>query len=117
IIVKPFSMLELRARMESRLRKLNSHREHQSALKWKNIEIYPNSQEVKVIENGRASLVDLTALEFKLLSYLASKPGDVFSRDDILAKVWGNNLHVYPRSVDTHISKLRKKLGDASDTI
>lgn len=116
-IVKPFSVLELRARVEAKLKKLNLHREQETILKWKNIEIYPNSQEVRVIDQGRYSSIDLTALEFKLLTYLASRPGDVFSRDDILSKVWGDNLHVYPRSVDTHISKLRKKLGEASDAI
>jgi len=61
--------------------------------------------------------ISLTAIEFKLLIYLARHPNKVFTRDDILDTVWGKSLHVYPRSVDTHISKLRKKLESQANLI
>ncbi|MEO0311443.1 MAG: hypothetical protein RIQ89_1100, partial [Bacteroidota bacterium] len=50
--------------------------------------------------------------EFELLSLLASKPGKVFTRDEILERVWGNDVVVGDRTIDVHIRKLREKLGD-----
>ena len=50
--------------------------------------------------------------EFELLSLLASKPGKVFKREDILDKVWGNEVVVGGRTIDVHIRKLREKIGD-----
>ena len=52
--------------------------------------------------------------EFELLSLLASKPGKVFKRDEILDKVWGNEVVVGGRTIDVHIRKLREKIGDKS---
>ena len=59
----------------------------------------------------------MTPIEFKLLTLLLSAPNRVFSRDEILDVIWGKNLHVYSRSVDTHISKLRKKLSPDANYI
>lgn len=110
-IVKPFSPIELKARVESKLRKNDILKQVSDVLTWNEIKINKNKQEVEILEEGKFQKVDLTALEFKLLIYLATSPNDVFSRDEILNEIWGNDIHVYSRSVDTHISKLRKKLG------
>ena len=56
--------------------------------------------------------ISLPRKEFELLSLLASKPGKVFKRDDILDKVWGNEVIVGGRTIDVHFRKLREKLGD-----
>ncbi len=61
--------------------------------------------------------MDLTPIEFKLLLFLSKDLNKVHSRDEILNTVWGESIHVYSRSVDTHISKLRKKLGDKGEYI
>jgi two-component system alkaline phosphatase synthesis response regulator PhoP len=50
--------------------------------------------------------------EFELLSFLASKPGRVFSRDEILENVWGNEVLVVDRTIDVHVRKIREKLDD-----
>ena len=50
--------------------------------------------------------------EFELLHLLASKPGKVFKREDILNRVWGNEVIVGGRTIDVHIRKLREKIGD-----
>ncbi|MFQ5901980.1 MAG: winged helix-turn-helix domain-containing protein, partial [Thermodesulfobacteriota bacterium] len=55
----------------------------------------------------------LTATEFKLLWELIKKPGHILSRDMLLDRAWGNDCYVTPRTVDTHIRRLRKKLGKA----
>lgn len=56
--------------------------------------------------------ISLAKKEFELLSLLASKPGKVFSRNEILTKIWGNDVIVGDRTIDVHIRKLREKIGD-----
>ena len=68
--------------------------------------------EYKIISKGEEII--LPRKEFELLSLLASKPGKVFKRDEILDAVWGNEVVVGGRTIDVHIRKLREKLGDTS---
>ena len=116
-ITKPFNILELKARIEAKLKKQEILMKTGDILQWKEIEINKSSQEVKVLDNDEMTEVDLTALEFKLLTYFASQPEVVISRDKMLDDIWGQDVHVYSRSVDTHVSKLRKKLGPVADII
>ena len=67
-------------------------------------------EEYVIIKNGEK--MSLPRKEFELFSLLASKPGKVFKRDDILNQVWGNEVVVGGRTIDVHIRKLREKLGD-----
>ncbi len=71
-----------------------------------------NRDEYKIILSGKEII--LPRKEFELLSLLASKPGKVFKREDILNKVWGNEVVVGGRTIDVHIRKLREKIGDKS---
>lgn len=116
-ITKPFQPLELKARVESRLKKEEARKHSIEILKWAEIEIDKNRQEVKVLNDGQLEKIDLTALEFKLLTYFADQAGHVIPRDKVLDDIWGEDVHVYSRSVDTHVSKLRKKLGPVSHII
>lgn len=117
-ITKPFNSLELRARVEGKLKKQALLLSKSDLLSWKEIEIDKNSQEVFIFdESGEKSLIELTSLEFKILIYLSNQPNAVISRDDVLDNIWGRDVHVYSRSVDTHVSKLRKKLGPVSSII
>ncbi|MDP3937456.1 MAG: winged helix-turn-helix domain-containing protein, partial [Deltaproteobacteria bacterium] len=59
----------------------------------------------------------LTATEFKLLSHLASTRGRVQTRDHLLDTIWGDQTYVTPRTVDTHLKRLREKLGPAKNFI
>lgn len=110
-ITKPFSPLELKARLEARLRKTKQQATSAEIFKWHEIEINKGTQNVCILEDNVLKKLDLTSLEFKLLLYFAAKPGIVIAREDILNDIWGEDIHVYQRSVDTHVSKLRKKLG------
>lgn len=116
-IVKPFEPLELKARVESKLRRIEIVKEASSLMKWNEIEIDKDKQEVKTKQDNKWIMADLTSLEFKILMYMAKRAQKVVSRDDMLNAIWGENVHVYSRSVDTHVSKLRKKLGEASELI
>ncbi len=116
-ITKPFEPLELKARIEARFRKMDLSKDQMSHMKWKELEIETLTQEVKVFDGSQWQTIDLTALEFKLLMYFATRANHVIYRDKILDDIWGKDVHVYPRSVDTHVSKLRKKLGPVSSLI
>lgn len=67
-------------------------------------------EEYVIVKNGEK--MSLPRKEFELFALLASKPGKVFKRDDILNQVWGNEVVVGGRTIDVHIRKLREKLGD-----
>src|SRR5690606_14205127 len=69
-----------------------------------------NRDEYKIVESGNELI--LPRKEFELLSLLASRPGKVFKRDEILDKVWGNEVIVGGRAIDVHIRKLIEKIGD-----
>ncbi|HLV64076.1 response regulator transcription factor [Galbibacter sp.] len=69
-----------------------------------------NRDEYKIVQSGKEII--LPRKEFELLSLLASRPGKVFKRDEILDKVWGNEVIVGGRTIDVHIRKLREKIGD-----
>ena len=71
-----------------------------------------NRDEYKITHKGKEII--LPRKEFELLSLLASKPGKVFKRDEILDAVWGNEVVVGGRTIDVHIRKLREKIGDDS---
>ena len=110
-IAKPFDALELRARVDAKLRKRERDQQAADTIVFDDLEINKSTQRVLINDNGQTSEVDLTPIEFKLLLFLANRANNVVTRDQILDTVWGEAVHVYSRSVDTHISKLRRKLG------
>lgn len=116
-VTKPFDALELKARVEAKLKKIEVLKMSSDIMEWKELKIDKTSQQVEVLHDSGFESVELTALEFKLLTYFAKLPGHVIDRDTMLNEIWGQDVHVYSRSVDTHVSKLRKKLGPASGVI
>lgn len=116
-VSKPFDPIELKARIDARLRKIRTKSNSKDVLRWDGIEIHRLQQKVLVGEERNMEQIYLTSTEFRLLITMATQPLKVFSRDELLDLVWGETLHVYPRSVDTHISKLRKKLKGMSQLV
>ncbi|WP_039767243.1 response regulator transcription factor [Caldicellulosiruptor sp. F32] len=106
-ITKPFSMLELIARVKVVLRRSKNFEESIKLLDGK-LEIFP--KRFKVIVDGED--VNLTHKEFELLLFLAKNKDLVKSRDEILEKVWGFDFIGETRTVDVHIKQLREKLKD-----
>ena len=104
-VTKPFSPLELRARVKAVLRRSQASKRASYALGP--LEVDFDRMEVR---SGGAR-VDLTALEFKLLVALIQHEGRVLSRNRLLDIVWGSDIVVSDRVVDTHVANLRKKLG------
>lgn len=115
-ITKPFNTLELKARVASKLR-LSDHNAQNASLVKGCVEINTPTQRVYLCSENEKEHVDLTTTEFRLLSYMAHHEDHVLGRDQILEAVWGETLNVTERTVDTHVSKLRKKLKNAGEYI
>lgn len=106
-IVKPFSPAEVMARIRAVLRRINiSDEDKKDLIRHSGLEINISDYEVKI--NGR--MVNLTKKEIEILWLLASNPGKVFSRDNLLNSVWGYEYFGDSRTVDTHIKRLRAKI-------
>lgn len=109
-ITKPFNILEVKARIRAILRRRNSYETkkeaRQSAVSYGDFSMDFDARNVKVAgkETG------LTAKEFDLLAILVRTPGKVYSRDELLRSVWGDNYPGDARTVDVHIRRLREKL-------
>ncbi len=105
-VVKPFSPRELVARVKAVLR-----RQERAAQKGELIEVRDLRLDSRTLEvTVRGQHVELSALEFKLLHFLASNPRRVFGRDQLLDAVWGRDRFVTPRTVDVHIRRIREKI-------
>ena len=114
-IEKPFNALELRARVESKLKKMANRREDQSILVKGQLHIDASTQRASITQDvGNSILLHLTPREFKLLFHLAKNEEHVLSREQLLNAVWNNQSEIYDRTVDSHISAIRKKLGPLS---
>ncbi|PES76110.1 DNA-binding response regulator [Bacillus cereus] len=111
-IVKPFSPGELIARMEAVLRRYTKQ-EQQEAIQFGPILINEKSRRIET--DGQA--VSLTVKEFDLLYFLCQHNGQVFSREQLLEKVWGYDYAGSTRTVDTHVKTMRLKLGESGNYI
>ncbi|MEM7289599.1 MAG: phosphate regulon transcriptional regulator PhoB [Pseudomonadota bacterium] len=104
-VVKPFSVPELMARVKAMLRRANPNK-LSAMLRTGDIEL--DRERRRAHRNGRE--VKLGPTEYKLLEFLMSSPGRVFSREQLLDGVWGNDNYVDERTVDVHIGRLRRSV-------
>lgn len=108
-ISKPIKPKLLVSKVKALLRRLKGDEsKNVGTLNVSGIEI--NREEYKIIKEGKEII--LPRKEFELFYLLASKPGKVFKREEILDKVWGNEVIVGGRTIDVHIRKLREKIGE-----
>ena len=108
-ITKPFSPRVLVARVRTILRRRESGvKDDSSVIQVEGMQIHPGRHEVTMGEN----VVDLTPSEFRILHYLARRPGWVYSRDQIIDAIRGHGYVVTDRAIDVQVVGLRKKLGD-----
>jgi DNA-binding response OmpR family regulator len=110
-LTKPFSIRELQARLKALLRRVSFHTEsHDQAdgdfLRFGDLSIDITKRQIKIYEKE----LSLTAKEFDLLLYMASYPGKVFTRDQLLNAVWGYQHSGYEHTVNSHINRLRAKI-------
>ena len=112
-VTKPFDMKELSARVKAVLRRYQAHsrQSDDEVIKFENIEISLQKYELKLKGNS----VDVPPKELELLYFLASNYNRVFTRDQLLDKVWGFDYLGDSRTVDVHVKRLREKLEGVSD--
>jgi two-component system phosphate regulon response regulator PhoB len=113
-VVKPFSLSELVARLRAVMRRAQPSAT-QNVLQFADVEV--DTAAHRVSRGGKS--IHLGPTEFRLLRYLISHPGRVFSREQLLDAVWGHDVYVEARTVDVHIRRLRKALNsdDAVDVV
>jgi DNA-binding response OmpR family regulator len=113
-ITKPFDLTVLQARVRVQLRGLElSQKAAEDKLTFGQLAI--EVSKCRVLINKEE--ITLTSTEFKILLLLAQKPGHVFTRDQFISNIQGDNVFVTGRTIDTHIAGLRKKLGDEANVI
>ena len=112
-VTKPFSPKELVARVKAVLRRQQKEEILKKIVIGDLLTIFPEKHEA--FSEGKK--IDLTSTEFRILTLLASKIGWVFTRDQILDYLWGQEKAVLDRTVDVHIKHLREKLGKAAGLI
>jgi two-component system alkaline phosphatase synthesis response regulator PhoP len=107
-VTKPFGVLEVLARIEALLRRASRYAALNAIERFGTIEVNRDTRTV----TRRGAIVDLAPMEYALLIALLSRRGAIASRLDLLREVWGHSAAVVTRTVDTHISELRRKLED-----
>jgi phosphate regulon transcriptional regulator PhoB len=112
-VTKPFSVRQLIARVKAVLRRTSAAVQEEDLIKIDDFAIDSIKHEVTL----KGKSLSLTFTEFKLLKCLAGNPGRVFTRDQLLNRVWGDETFIVDRAVDVHIRRLRKKLGKACNSI
>lgn len=106
-ITKPIRPRVLTARVKALLKRKNKQLATENTIEVKSIIINKDKRDVK-IENQS---IHIPKIEFDLLVLLASSPGKIFTREEIYAKIWGNDVYVSDRTLDVHVRKLREKIG------
>lgn len=110
-VVKPFSMRELIARVKAVLRRFDVHEKKEEDVKILNaMDLEIDLNKYQVSRNGE--IIELTLREFELLKFLASHPGKVFSREELLQEVWEYEYYGDIRTVDVTVRRLREKIED-----
>lgn len=117
-VAKPFGMMELVARIKALLRRTETGSEAKDEAKetiyeMGSLSVYPERHKVKV----SGSAINLTLKEYELLLLLLQNKGMVFTRDQLLNKIWGYEFDGESRTVDVHVRTLRQKLGEAGGLI
>ncbi|HIY49737.1 MAG TPA: response regulator transcription factor [Candidatus Barnesiella excrementavium] len=106
-ISKPFSIREVIARVKAVLRR-SAEKETPEILQFEHLYIDPVKKRAFINQEE----LPLTKKEFEILSLLLSHPGQVFSREEILSKIWTDEVYVLDRTIDVNITRLRKKIGE-----
>ena len=112
-VVKPFSVRELLLRIDALLRRGKERVPNDRPIEFGCLRIDQQAHRVWVQEQE----IELTALEFKLLTTLLERKNRVQSRGSLLSDVWGIEADITTRTVDTHVKRLREKLGEAGDYV
>jgi DNA-binding response OmpR family regulator len=112
-VTKPFSPRELVARVKAVMRRTSAQQEPPEVIRYGDIVVDVKRHEVTC----GGQVVNLTATEFKILQFMASRPGRVLSRDEIIDAALGRDTAVFDRTIDVHVTAIRRKLGKGAEHI
>ena len=112
-IVKPFEPLEFRARVEAKLLAQASRETEARTIRKGGLLLEQERYRASVVDaKGDARDLGLTPHEYRLLQYFVQHEGHILARDQLMTAIWGTDVHVLERTIDRHVSALRRKLGD-----
>jgi len=113
-VIKPFSLAELVARIRAVLRRMQGNDRSEAVPEILQVgDLRLDVRKQRAFMSGRQ--IELTHKEFQLLEFLLRHPGEVISRDEFLSQLWGEEIYVTPRNVDTHMASLRKKIEEDAE--
>ncbi len=110
-LVKPYNFVELQMRV---LRTLKRNHAHQDFIELGPFKLSTHQMILQIQEDKNISKTELSPKEYQLMKFLLENPNQIFSRQQLLDKVWGQDIYITDRTIDTHIYSLRKKLGSKS---
>lgn len=116
-IVKPFEPLQLKKRIDLKLRSLMNGKQSAEVIRRGNLQIDVLSRQVHLSQNNNLKTLEMTPIEFKLLLSFVRHTDLAMTPNRILSSVWGDDLPVSERSIDTYVNNLRKKLSPDADYI
>jgi two-component system phosphate regulon response regulator PhoB len=112
-IVKPFHPQELRSRVEARMRDQQKNKEENEIFCIGDLIFDISKQRVTIDKIVGQKKISLTTLEFRMLLFFGHRQEQVLSRSQLLNSVWGGDINVFDRTIDTHISHIRKKISES----
>lgn len=112
-IAKPFDPRELQARVQTILRRRGKQFDGDLAVGPITISL-EEQKAYRKNDQDKSIQIDLTPIEFKILLALAKKPSETITREDLFEHVWGKGIHLSVRNIDTHVCKLRQKIGETN---
>jgi DNA-binding response OmpR family regulator len=112
-LVKPVDPVELRARVEMRLRKARESKPVGEVIKRGPFTLNFSQMRATIVEQDREHVIDFTTKEYKIVATLARHENQIFTRQQLVEAIWGENMHVVDRTVDSHICGARRKMGPA----
>jgi DNA-binding response OmpR family regulator len=111
-ICKPFSPIELKARVDAKIKKAKDKKIESNNYLVGNVEVDQSKMTLKV-RGSLTPVQNITPIEFKIFTLLGQSPGNIMSRAQIIDRVWPMNTFITERTVDAHVSHLRKKMAGA----
>lgn len=116
-VTKPFNPFEFRARIEARMHGVMLRKNEEKVLRSGNLILDLSKQQARKTDESGDQNLDLTPLEFKILCHFVRHEDFVFDRNQLIDEIWGREVHVSDRAVDTHISNIRRKIKNTSHSI
>lgn len=109
-ITKPFDPIELKLRVDARIRKIKEQNSQPDNYKIADLTINAAEQCVYLQSDGEPEPINFTSIEFRILVYFLKNKNKVIRRDEIIQHVWGSKVYITNRSVDAHVAHIRKKI-------